>query len=85
MSMESVVLVISVEWMDEQKQVYHDVVGHSLADGVLTIDQSTLKNQSGTLDRVLGRAPQKVPSRKTLHLPLANIREIVVEVELRAH
>ena len=74
-------LVISIAWMDEQKRVYHGVVGHSLGDGVLTIDQSTLESQPGTLDRVLRRVPPRVPSRKTLHLPLANIREIVVELE----
>lgn len=65
-NMDMEVVIVVVTWMDGKKQVYN-TTRHHVENGVLTIDQST---------DFLGRP---LPHQKTLHLPLANIREFSVE------
>ena len=65
MSMEPMEPVITVIWMDGQRREYDHVNRHYVAEGMLTIEQFTSREQFDSI--------------KTLHLPLANIREIVVE------
>ena len=55
--------VITVSWMDERTEVYRDVSSYRVADGMLSI---TRPGEIGD--------PRLAPPR-TVHLPLANIRE----------
>jgi hypothetical protein len=68
-SMSTEVVVIVVTWMDGRTQEYHYAPTHRVEDGVLTIYTHTPPTLSDR-DR---------PAQKTHHLPLANIREFVVE------
>lgn len=74
----STVTVITVTWMDGKVEVYHNVVTHRVADGVLTIEgfdrPHSLADQF--YEHARGRQPV---GRTTLHLVLANIREYTVE------
>jgi hypothetical protein len=67
--------VIHVTWMDGQTKVYRNVEHHGVADGVLTITQA-VPRQAPLVPEI---EMPRLPCDKTLHLPVANIREVVVE------
>jgi hypothetical protein len=59
--------VITVRWIDGEREIYRDPSRHQVEDGVLMIDFSG------------GSAESQFPCMKTVYLPLANIREFTVE------
>ncbi len=65
--------VITVTWMDGQVQKYDHVVDHRVADGMLTIRQEVPVNIRIQSIDILP-PDLRTPARRTLHLPLANIR-----------
>ena len=59
--------VITVRWMDGEREIYRDPSRHQVGDGVLMIDFSR------------GSAESRFPRMKTVYLPLANVREFTGE------